>query len=167
VFQDYARFQLPVSDNIGLGRVEALQDLRQIMEAARRAGAHATIERLPAGYATMLGKQFAGGVELSGGEWQKIALARAFIRDAQILILDEPTAALDPQAEYELYQSFHELTRGRTTLLISHRLSTIRMADWILVLEHGRIVEEGDHRSLLARDGRYAELYAMQASRYH
>jgi ATP-binding cassette subfamily B protein len=166
VFQDFARFQLSVRENIGLGCVEAMGDTDRIQEAGRRSGAAGTIERLPQGYDSLLGKQFAGGVDLSGGEWQKIALARAFIRDAQILILDEPTAAIDPQAECALYQRFHELTRGRTTLLISHRFSTVRMADRILVLEQGRIVEEGDHASLVARGGRYAELYAMQADRY-
>lgn len=166
VFQDFARFQLTARENIAMGCLEALHDEGRIRAAGVRSGADAALVRLPAGYETLLGKQFAGGVDLSGGEWQKVALARAFIRDAQMLILDEPMAALDPQSEYALYQRFHELAAGRTTLLISHRLGTVRMADAILVLENGRIVEEGDHTSLMSRGGRYAELYAMQADRY-
>jgi ATP-binding cassette, subfamily B, bacterial len=167
VFQEFARYQMPVWENIGLGDVRRLQDRRRIREAARRAGAEALIGRLPAGEETMLGREFEGGVELSGGEWQKIALARAFMRDAPVLILDEPTAALDARSEHELYRRFLELAAGRTTLLISHRFSTVRMAERILVLEGGAVVEEGDHRGLMARGGRYAELYAMQAERYH
>jgi ATP-binding cassette, subfamily B, bacterial len=166
VFQDFARYQLPVWENIGLGNVDYLHDRRRIAEAARQAGADAVIHRLPQGDETLLGREFEGGVELSGGEWQKIALARAFMRDAPFLILDEPTAALDPRSEYEIYQRFLELAAGRTTLLISHRFSTVRMADRILVLEHGEMIEEGDHRSLMGQGGRYAELYAMQAERY-
>jgi ATP-binding cassette subfamily B protein len=166
VFQDFARYQLPVWENIGLGNVDHFTDRDRIAEAARQAGADAVIRRLPRGDETLLGREFDGGVELSGGEWQKIALARAFMRAAPFLILDEPTAALDARSEYEIYRRFLELAAGRTTLLISHRFSTVRMADLILVLESGEVIEEGDHRSLVAYGGRYAELYAMQAERY-
>jgi ATP-binding cassette, subfamily B, bacterial len=166
VFQDFARYHLPAWENIALGDVSRLGDRERIAEAARRSGADAVIRRLPRGEETMLGREFDGAVELSGGEWQKIALARAFMRDAPILILDEPTAALDARSEYEMYCRFLELAAGRTTLLISHRFSTVRMADHILVLEGGVVIEEGDHRSLVVRGGRYAELYAMQAERY-
>jgi ATP-binding cassette subfamily B protein len=166
VFQDYARYQLPFWENVALGDITALHDRERIREAARRGGAEGLIRRLPQGEETLLGREFDGGTELSGGEWQKVALARAFMRDAPILILDEPTAALDPRAEHDLYRRFLELARGRTTLLISHRLSTVQMADRILVLEEGRVLEEGDHRALMARRGRYAELYALQADRY-
>jgi ATP-binding cassette, subfamily B, bacterial len=166
VFQDFARYHLPVWENIGLGSMERLRDRHWIREAAHRAGADALIRRLPQGEETLLGREFEGGVELSGGEWQKIALARALMRDAPILILDEPTAALDARAEYEVYCRFMDMARGRTTLLISHRFSTVRMADRILVLEEGAVIEEGDHAGLMSRGGRYAELYSLQADRY-
>ncbi len=166
VFQEYARYRLPVWENIGLGDTRRMEDRARIREAARRAGADGLIGRLPNGDETLLGVEFEGGVELSGGEWQKIALARAFMRDAPILILDEPTAALDARSEHEVYRRFTELAAGRTTLLISHRFSTVRMADRILVLEDGRVIEEGDHAGLLAQGGRYAELYSLQAERY-
>ncbi|HET7768122.1 MAG TPA: ATP-binding cassette domain-containing protein, partial [Chloroflexota bacterium] len=167
VFQDYARFQLSARDNIGFGQLEHLADLDRIVTATLRGGAGEVIEKLPQRYDTTLGRQFSGGVELSGGEWQKVALARAFMReDAQVLVLDEPTAALDAQAEYEIYERFRELTRGRTTLLISHRFSTVRMADHIVVLEGGRVVEQGPHAALVAQGGTYARLYDMQAARY-
>jgi ATP-binding cassette subfamily B protein len=166
VFQDFARYQLPVWENIGLGDMSHLDDRSRIREAARRSGADRVIRRLPLGEETMLGREFEGGVELSGGEWQTIALARAFMREAPILILDEPTSALDARAESEIYRRFVELAAGRTTLLISHRFSTVQMAQHILVLEGGKLVEEGDHRSLLSRGGRYAELYTLQTERY-
>jgi ATP-binding cassette subfamily B protein len=166
VFQDFVHFQLTVRENVALGALDHLDDLDRIREACIRSGASSVVEELPQGYDTVLGRQFEGGVELSGGEWQKIALARAFIKDAPVVILDEPTAALDPRSEFELYRRFAELMRGKTVLLISHRLSAARMADRILVLEHGRIVEEGTHESLMTRGGRYAELYRMQASHY-
>jgi ATP-binding cassette, subfamily B, bacterial len=166
VFQDFARYQLPVWENIGVGDVSRLGDRALIRESARRGGADDVICRLPQGEETLLGREFDGGVELSGGEWQKIALARAFMRRAPILILDEPTAALDARSEYDVYRRFLELAMGRTTLLISHRFSTVQIADRILVLEGGVVVEEGDHRGLVARGGRYAEMYAMQAERY-
>jgi len=167
VFQDYARFQLPARDNIGFGQLEHLGDHERIVTAARQGGAQSVVEALPQQYDTTLGRPFSGGVELSGGEWQKVALARAFMReDAQPLVLDEPTAALDAQAEYEIYERFRDLTRGRTTLLISHRFSTVRMADHIVVLEHGRVFEQGPHDQLVTRGGTYAHLYEMQAGRY-
>ena len=128
--------------------------------------AEAVIERLPEGYYQMLGRRFEGGVDLSGGEWQKIALARAYLRDAQILILDEPTASLDARSEHEVFQRFAELTQGKMALLISHRFSTVRMADRILVLENGIITEEGAHQELMAQRGRYSEMFELQAASY-
>jgi ATP-binding cassette subfamily B protein len=166
VFQEFGRYPLTVRENIALGEISRLEDRARIREAARHAGADAVIRRLPGGEETLLARGFEGAEELSGGEWQKIALARAFMRDAPILILDEPTAALDVRSEYEIYQRFVTMAEGRTTLLISHRFSTVRMADRILVLDDGRVIEEGDHHSLVAGGGRYAELYAMQAERY-
>jgi len=167
VFQDYARYQLPARDNIGFGQVEQLADTARIEVAAAQGGAEPVIANLPQGYETTLGRMFSGGVDLSGGEWQKIALARGFMREgAQLLVLDEPTAALDAQAEYEIYERFRELTRGKTTLLISHRFSTVKMADLIVVLEHGRVIEQGSHEALTAAGGTYARLYDMQARRY-
>jgi len=167
VFQDYARYQLPARDNIGFGQVDRLADTERIVRAAAQDGAEPVIERLSDGYDTTLGRMFSGGVELSGGEWQKVALARGFMRDSpQLLVLDEPTAALDAQAEYDIYERFRALTQGRTTLLISHRFSTVRMADLIVVLEDGRIIEQGSHEQLQAAAGTYARLYEMQAQRY-
>ncbi|HET6314931.1 MAG TPA: ABC transporter ATP-binding protein, partial [Chloroflexota bacterium] len=177
VFQDFARYNLPAWENIGLGNLDRFEDRAAIAVAATRGGADDVVERLPDGYDTMLGRQVRGaghdGVDLSGGEWQKIALSRAFMRSpedgttgAQLLILDEPTAALDARAEHALFERFHELTRGKSTLLISHRFSTVRMADTIAVLEDGRITEQGSHDALIAQGGTYARLYAMQADRY-
>jgi ATP-binding cassette subfamily B protein len=154
MFQDYATYQFSASENIGVGNVEQIEDLDAIREAADRAGADAVIAKLPQGFQTTLGKWFEGGHQLSGGEWQKVALARAFMRDAQILILDEPTAALDAQAEHELFSRIKELTAGRMALFISHRFSTARMADRILVLENGRLVEYGTHVELMNLNGR-------------
>ncbi len=134
--------------------------------AAAKSGANAVIERLPAGYESMLGKWFEKGEQLSGGEWQKIALARAFMRDAQLLILDEPTSSLDPQAEYEVFAHFRELTAGKSAIFISHRFSTVRLANRIIVLEDGAVLEEGTHAELVAKGGRYAELFALQAEAY-
>lgn len=167
VFQDYARYQLPASDNIGFGQVDQLADRGRIVRASAQAGAEPVVERLPQGYDTTLGRLFSGGVELSGGEWQKIALARGFMRAGpQLLVLDEPTAALDAQAEYEIYERFRELTQGKTTLLISHRFSTVKMADLIVVLDNGRVSEQGTHVELITCGGTYARLYEMQAQRY-
>jgi ATP-binding cassette subfamily B protein len=166
VFQDYAHYQLTACENIWLGNIDAPPDPASIAAAARKAGADAVIERLSRGYETTLGKWFEGGEELSVGEWQKVALARAFLRDAEIIVLDEPTSAMDAKAEYELFQRFHQLTEGRTAILISHRLSTVRMADCIYVLEHGRIIESGTHDHLIGRRGRYADLFERQAQYY-
>ena len=165
IFQDFVRYELTAGENIGLGQVEARHDEARLHAAAAQAGADAVIAALPNGLATPLGRQF-GGRELSGGEWQKLALARAFVRDCSLLVLDEPTAALDVQTEYEVYTRFQELTRDRTTLLISHRFSTVRMADRILYLADGRIQEAGTHADLLAHDGAYARLYRLQAAQY-
>ncbi len=137
-----------------------------IRNAAEQSLAAALLPRLPQGYGTMLGRRFDGGVDLSGGEWQKVALARAYMRDAQVLILDEPTAALDARSEFEVFQRFKELSAGRTAVLISHRFSSVRMADRIVVLENGSVAQEGTHVDLVARGGLYAELFAMQAAGY-
>ena len=151
--------------NIQVGRIEdSSQD--DIQTAAQKSLAHSVIERLPQGYEQLLGRRFEGGVDLSGGEWQKLALARAYLRDAQLLILDEPTAALDARSEYEVFQRFAELTEGKMALLISHRFSTVRMADRIIVLENGRIAEQGTHSQLMAFDSRYAEMFELQAASY-
>jgi ATP-binding cassette subfamily B protein len=166
VYQDFARYQLSVRDNIWMGNVDLSPDSPRIVEAARRTGADTAIARLPHGYDTILGRQFADGAELSLGEWQKLALARAFVRDAQIIILDEPTAALDPRSEAEVFEQFTALAVGRTTLVISHRLATVRNADRIFVMADGRLVESGSHDALMARDGIYAHLFETQARSY-
>jgi ATP-binding cassette subfamily B protein len=166
VFQDYARYQLTAGENIGLADLDRLADRAAIAAAAEQAGAGDVLASLPQGLDTPLGRQFEQGAELSIGQWQKLALARAFFREAPLQILDEPTAALDAQAEYDVYQRFRELSRGRTTILISHRFSTVRMADRILVLEDGRLVEEGPHDALVRAEGLYADLYEKQASHY-
>jgi ATP-binding cassette subfamily B protein len=166
IFQDYLRYQMTMAQNIAVGNIDRQSDRELIEAAARQSLAHALAERLPARYDQELGRRFRSGVELSGGEWQKVALARAYMRDAQLLILDEPTAALDARAEYEVFQRFAELTAGRTAVLISHRFSTVRMADRILVLEKGEMLEVGSHEELLERGGKYAELFELQASGY-
>ncbi|MGI8916593.1 MAG: ABC transporter ATP-binding protein, partial [Chloroflexota bacterium] len=166
LFQDFAQFSLSAQHNIGVGDVHQVDDRERVLAAARWAGADAVLAKLPKGLDTPLTKAFEGGVDLSGGEWQKVATARAAMRDAALVILDEPTAALDAQAEYELFQRFRELAAGRSVLLISHRFSTVRMADRILVLDNGTIVEDGSHGELVALGGRYATLYEMQAGRY-
>ena len=166
VFQDYAQFHLTAAQNIGIADLERAEDRSAIIRAAEQGGADEVISRLPNGYDSQLGREFEEGSEISIGEWQKLALARAFFRNAQILILDEPTAALDVQAEYDVYQKFKELTQGRSTILISHRFSTVRMADRIVVLENGSIAEEGSHAQLMAQGGTYADLYSKQASWY-
>ena len=184
IFQDFVRYDLRFDENVGVGEISVAHDyleemnaagaeavspadvLAPISEATARSLASTLLPRFPQGYRQMLGRRFAGGVDLSGGEWQKVALARAYMREAQLLILDEPTAALDARAEYEVFQRFSELMAGRTAIVISHRFSTVRMADRILVLSQGRIIEEGSHQSLVARGGLYAELFELQAVGY-
>ena len=166
IFQDFVRYDFVLRENIGVSQVTALDDDRRIQEAASRSRADSVAARLAQGYDQMLGRRFDGGVELSGGEWQKVALGRAYMRDAQVLILDEPTAALDARAEYEVFLRFAELTKGRMAVLISHRFSTVRMADRILVLQDGGLVDDGTHDELVARGGLYAELFSLQAAGY-
>src|SRR5216117_1970631 len=166
IFQDFVRYEFILKENIGVGQVEGLGDEARIREAARRSLADAVATRLEKGYDQVLGRRFDGGVELSGGEWQKVALGRAYMRDAQVLILDEPTASLDARAEYEVFLRFAELTRGRMAVLISHRFSTVRMAERILVLQGGELVDQGTHEDLVARGGLYAELFSLQAAGY-
>lgn len=166
LFQDYVTYQLTARENIGVGQTALLADPSSIADAAEKSGAAAIIERLPAGYDTFLGKWFDGGVNLSGGEWQKVALGRAFMREAQVLILDEPSAALDARAESELFTRLRDLARGRTTVFISHRFSTVRYADRILVFERGALVEQGSHEDLMEMNGQYAELFNLQAASY-
>ncbi len=166
IFQDFVRYHLPAGENIGFGQIEALDRTDRIVDSARKSGAHSIIENLPDGYETMLGRWFRGGHELSLGQWQKIALARAFMRDAEILVLDEPTAALDAATEYEIFRRFQELTEGKMAILISHRFSTVRMADRIVVIQQGRIAEVGSHEQLLQQQGIYAHLFSMQAEGY-
>ncbi len=165
MFQDYVRYELTAAENVGLGDLDRMGDEDALTGALRDAGAQDLLDTLPDGMATRVGRQF-GGRELSEGEWQKLALARTLVRDGQILVLDEPTAALHPQTEYDLYLRFAQLTAGRTTLLISHRLSTVRMADRIVVLSGGRIAEEGSHDELVAADGTYARLFRLQAAQH-
>jgi ATP-binding cassette, subfamily B, bacterial len=166
IFQDFMRYDMTAAENINLGCLETPDNLFHIQAAARKSLAENVIRRLPKGYEQLLGCRFEGGVDLSGGEWQKIALARAHLRDAQLLILDEPTAALDARSEREVYERFAELTRNKTTLLISHRFSTVRTADRILVLEGGKIAEQGPHDRLVREGGRYAEMFELQAANY-
>ncbi|RPI95300.1 MAG: ABC transporter ATP-binding protein [Chloroflexi bacterium] len=172
VFQDFMHYDLAAQENIGLGDVQHIENIERVRQAAMKAGIHERIEQLPQGYQTQVSLMFGGkdkdgvNVDLSGGEWQKIALARMFMRNANFLILDEPTAALDAQAEYDIYNRFVELVAGKTSLLISHRFSTVRMANWIAVLEDGKVTEYGSHNQLMALGGRYMELYNMQANRY-
>jgi ATP-binding cassette subfamily B protein len=160
------RFELTARQNIAVGRIDPIPADGDIELAARKSLADAVICRLPNGYQQLLGRRFDGGVDLSGGEWQKLALARAYLRDAQMLVLDEPTAALDAPSEYEVFRRFSDLTAGKMALLISHRFSTVRMADRIVVLSNGLISEQGSHHELLARGGRYAEMFELQASNY-
>ena len=169
IFQDYVNYYMTAQENIGVGRVDKIEQRELVMSAARKSGANAVIEQLPQGYDTMLGRWFKDlkeSTQLSGGEWQKIALARAFMRDARILVLDEPTSALDAQAEHEVFTHFRQLTEGKTAVFISHRFSTVRLADRIFVIENGSILESGSHRELIALHGRYAELFDLQAEAY-
>src|SRR5262249_51534541 len=158
--QDFVRYEMTARSNIATGRIETPDELA-IRRAAHKSLASHVIERLPHAYDQLLGRRFEGGVDLSRGEWQKMALARAYLRDAQILILDEPTAALDARSEFEVFRRFTELTEDRMALLISHRFSTVRMADRIVVLENGRIAEQGNHNQLVALGGRYSGMFEM------
>ena len=166
IFQDYIRYQMTVSQNIAVGNIDEKENKELIEESAKKSLADRLVQRLAGKYDQALGKRFNQGVELSGGEWQKIALARAYMKDAQLLILDEPTSALDARAEYEVFQRFAELTKGKTAVLISHRFSTVRMADRILVMDKGELLEIGSHKELLQKGGRYAELFKLQAIGY-
>ena len=166
IFQDFFRYQMTARENIAVGRIEALEDEGRITEAAEKSLAAGVVSGLAGGYDQMLGRRFDGSVDLSGGQWQKIALGRAYMRDARLLILDEPTSALDARAEYEVFQRFTALMEGKTAVLISHRFSTVRMADTILFLEQGGLLERGSHAELMERDGRYAELFRLQAAGY-
>ncbi|MBD9368123.1 ABC transporter ATP-binding protein [Xanthomonas sp. XNM01] len=166
IFQDFVRYHLTAGENIGVGRIEAMDDAARIKDAARRAFADEVIAGLPQGYDQVIGRRFRNGVDLSGGQWQKIAIARAYMRDAQLMILDEPTAALDARSEFEVFQRFKELSERRTAVLISHRFSSVRMADRILVLAEGRLEASGTHAELMAQGGRYAELFELQAAGY-
>jgi len=166
IFQDFVRYHFTAADNIAVGRIEARDDRARIVAAAERSLADEVIRKLPNGYDQILGKRFLTGVDLSGGEWQKIAIARAYMRDAQLLILDEPTAALDARSEFEVFKRFKELSEGRTAVLISHRFSSVRMADRIVVLKDGAVDAAGTHDELLRQGGRYAELFELQAAGY-
>ena len=166
IFQDFMRYEMPARDNIAVGRIEERHNEFAIRAAAIKSLADGVIEKLPRHYEQMLGSRFEGGVDLSGGEWQKLALARSYLRDAQLLILDEPTAALDARSEREVFERFAELTEGKMSLLISHRFSTVRMVDRILVLDGGRISEQGPHDRLIQSGGLYAEMFEMQAANY-
>lgn len=166
IFQDFQKFNFTAGDNIAVGDITSREESKELQRAAEQSLADNVIEKLPLKYDQPLGRKFAKGIELSGGEWQKVALARAYLREADVLILDEPTAALDARAEYEVFRRFAELTKGKTAILISHRFSTVRMADRILVLDKGQLLEIGTHEELLAKDGRYAELFYLQAEGY-
>jgi ATP-binding cassette subfamily B protein len=165
IFQDFMRYEMSARRNISVGRIDVDSD-EDVRLAAVKSLADSVVRRLPNGYDQLLGRRFEGGLDLSGGEWQKVALARAYLRDAQLLILDEPTAALDARSEYEVFERFADLTEGKMALLISHRFSTVRMADRIVVLEKGRIVEQGNHKELIALGARYAEMFELQAASY-
>jgi ATP-binding cassette subfamily B protein len=166
IFQDFMRYEMTARENIATGRIEFLNDTERIREAAEKSLADGVIQKLASGYEQMLGRRFEGGIDLSGGEWQKLALGRAYLRESQVLILDEPTAALDARAEFEVFERFNELTAGKMALFISHRFSTVRMAERIIVLENGSIAEEGSHERLVAKGGTYAEMFELQASSY-
>ena len=167
IFQDYVHYYLTAGENIWLGNVAVVPDIESIVTASRKSGADTFIQTLPDRYETNLGTMFGKGQELSGGEWQKIALARLFYRDARIIVLDEPTSSLDPLAEAELFQKFREIIRGKSAILISHRFSTVQMADYIYVMDSGRIIEHGTHDQLFSSGGKYSALYTAQAEHFH
>jgi ATP-binding cassette subfamily B protein len=166
LFQDFVRYQLPARENIGVGNVDRLEDDARIEESALKSGIHEVISNLPQGYDTMLGRMFKQGHELSIGEWQKVALARAFMRQSLVIILDEPSAALDAHSERELFERFKDLTSGLTAIFVSHRFSTVRQADRIVVLNAGRIVELGSHTKLMQLGGLYAHMFRLQSEMY-
>jgi len=166
IFQDFMRYEMTARVNIAAGDIDRIDDDAALRDAAEKSLAAPVIEKLANGYSQLLGRRFEGGVELSGGEWQRIALSRAYLRETQLLVLDEPTAALDAKSELEVFQQFAKLTQGKMAILISHRFSTVRMADRIIVLSGGRLIEEGDHSSLMARQGVYAQMFEMQAASY-
>lgn len=166
IFQDFMRYDITATENIAMGRIEEKDNIFRIRAAAQKSLAEEVIRKLPNGYDQLLGTRFDGGTDLSGGEWQKLALARAYLREAQVLILDEPTASLDARSEHEVFERFAELTRGKMAMLISHRFSTVRMVDKIFVLQGGRIAEEGPHDQLMQNGGRYAEMFELQAASY-
>jgi ATP-binding cassette subfamily B protein len=166
IFQDFMRYEMTARENVAVGRIEEIGNTEEIITAAHKSLADDVIAKLPLQYEQMLGRRFETGVDLSGGEWQKLALARAYLRDAQLLILDEPTAALDARSEFQVFERFAELTEGKMALFISHRFSTVRMADRIVVLANGQIAEDGNHAQLIALEGRYAEMFELQAASY-
>src|SRR5258708_37733425 len=165
IFQDFMRYDLTASENIAMGRIEERDNIFRIRSAAQKSLAEDVIRKLPNGYVQQLGTRFDGGTDLSGGEWQKLALARAYLREAQVLVLDEPTASLDARSEHEVFERFAELTRGKMAMVISHRFSTVRMADRIFVLQGGRIAEEGPHDELMQSGGRSAGMFKMRTAR--
>jgi ATP-binding cassette subfamily B protein len=166
IFQDFLRYQMSFAQNISVGNIDEMENRPLIERSAEKSLASLLAKKLPQQYEQALGRRFNNGVELSGGEWQKVALARAYMKEAQLLILDEPTSALDARAEYEVFQRFAELTKGKSAVIISHRFSTVRMADRILVLHRGQVLEMGSHEELLQQNGRYAELFQLQAQGY-
>jgi ATP-binding cassette subfamily B protein len=166
IFQDFVQYYVIAAENIGFGQIEALDDRPRIVTAAEKSGADTLISKMPDGYETMLGTWWGKGRDLSGGEWQRIALARAFMRDCDLLVLDEPTAALDAENELRVFQQFRELTTDKMAVIISHRFSTVRMADRIYVIEGGSVTEQGSHKELLDLGGTYARLFTLQAESY-
>lgn len=166
VFQDYTRFAFTLGENIGFGRAERMDEQHEVELAARQGGADSIADNLPDGYGTLLTREFAGGTELSGGEWQRVAISRGFMRNAALVVLDEPTASLDPQAEADVFRRFLSMSGGRTTLVVSHRLGSARFCDRVLVLREGRLIENGTHADLLAQKGDYARMWALQSQWY-
>ena len=166
LFQDFIKYQFTFEENVYFGDSKKNGDLEALKGAIKKSGADSYVEDLPKGINQTLGKMFEGGIDLSGGQWQKLALARAFLKDAPILILDEPTSAIDAKAEYEIFEKVQKLQKDKTVIIISHRFSTVRNADRILVLDEGKIIEEGDHKTLMKKNGLYAELFNIQAQGY-